>query len=167
MIEIEYPDNGGQRNFDRACRLRGNRISIVYRDRNVTPAGQPGFVERRCPPTAATGADLKAPALRSCPWHTQIVSTTFWVGEIFDPSAPDGSQMISTYDSQWERHYGGCDGVVRSGRCETEPRVPSHRFFPSSMTPRENLFYLDLPFDDLNDPAHHWRHPLTNHARQC
>lgn len=48
VIEIEYPDNGGQRNFDRACRLRGQRISIVYRDRNVTPAGHPGFVERRC-----------------------------------------------------------------------------------------------------------------------
>ena len=54
VIEIEYPDNGGQRNFDQACRLRGDRISIVYRDRNVTPAGQPGFLERRCPNAVAT-----------------------------------------------------------------------------------------------------------------
>jgi len=153
VIEIEYPDNGGQRNFDQACRLRGKRISIVYRDRNVTPAGQSGFLERRCPHAAAAGSDRTAAAVRRYPWHTQIVSTTFWVGEIFDPSAPDGSQVYSTYDSQWERHYGGCDGVVRSGRCETEPRVPHHHFFPSSMTPRENPFYLDLPFDDLNDPA--------------
>ena len=49
VIEIEYPDNGGAANFQRACALRGARISIVYRDRNVTPAGRPGFVERRCP----------------------------------------------------------------------------------------------------------------------
>jgi hypothetical protein len=49
VIEIEYPDNGGERNFARACRLRGSRISIVYRDRNVTPAGHSGFIERRCP----------------------------------------------------------------------------------------------------------------------
>ncbi len=48
VIEIEYPDNGGLANFERACALRGARISIVYRDRNVTPAGHPGFVERRC-----------------------------------------------------------------------------------------------------------------------
>lgn len=48
VIEIEYPDDGGLRNFERACALRGSRISIVYRDRNVTPAGRPGFVERRC-----------------------------------------------------------------------------------------------------------------------
>ena len=47
VIEIEYTDDG-LRNFERACALRGTRISIVYRDRNVTPAGQPGFVERRC-----------------------------------------------------------------------------------------------------------------------
>ena len=33
------------------------------------------------------------------PWHTDIVATTFWVGEVFDPNASDGSQVISTYDS--------------------------------------------------------------------
>jgi hypothetical protein len=49
VIEIEYADNGGRTNFMRACRARGDRISIVYRDRNVTPAGQPGFIETRCP----------------------------------------------------------------------------------------------------------------------
>jgi hypothetical protein len=48
VIEIEYPDNGGEANFVAACRARGNRISIVYRDRAVTPAGRPGYVERRC-----------------------------------------------------------------------------------------------------------------------
>ncbi len=47
VIEIEYTD-GGLPNFERACALRGTRISIVYRDLNVTPAGKPGFVERRC-----------------------------------------------------------------------------------------------------------------------
>lgn len=85
------------------------------------------------------------------PWHTDIVSTTFWVGEIHDPDAPDGSQEISTYDSRWMESYGGCDGVVNADGCMTEPRVAENNYFPSSMTPRENPFYLDLPFDDLND----------------
>ncbi len=48
VIEIEYPDNGGAANFALACRLRGGTISIVYRDRNVTPAGHPGFLEQHC-----------------------------------------------------------------------------------------------------------------------
>jgi hypothetical protein len=81
------------------------------------------------------------------------VATTFWVGEIFDPDAADGSQVLSTYDSKWQAHYGGCDGVITTaGACETEPRRAADGFFPMHMTPRENPFYLDLPFDDLNDP---------------
>lgn len=64
MIEIEYPDNGGQRNFGQACQLRGNRISIVYRDRNVSPAGQSGFLERRCPHTATRPTRGKSGSLQ-------------------------------------------------------------------------------------------------------
>ncbi|MET1036993.1 MAG: hypothetical protein ABW075_01885 [Aeromicrobium sp.] len=86
------------------------------------------------------------------PWHTDIVTTTFWVGEIFDPDADDGSQVISTYDSDWLGSYGGCDGIVTDdGQCDTEPRTAANDFFPTAMTPKQNPFYLDLPFDDLND----------------
>lgn len=88
---------------------------------------------------------------RSYPLHTGIISTTFWVGEIFDPTSPDGSQVISTYDSAWMTHYGGCDGVIVSGKCETEARTAQNGYFPNHMTPHENPFYLDLPFDDVND----------------
>jgi hypothetical protein len=49
VVEIEYPDNGGRANFDAACRARGDRISIAYRDRDVVAAGQRGYVERFCP----------------------------------------------------------------------------------------------------------------------
>jgi hypothetical protein len=86
------------------------------------------------------------------PWHTKIVATTFWVGEVFDPTASDGSQVFSTYDSLWMQSYGGCDGVVTSGTCQTEKRTADNGYFPTSMKPLENPFYLDLPFDDINDP---------------
>lgn len=85
------------------------------------------------------------------PWHTNIIATTFWVGEIFDPEATDGSQELSTYDSRWMESYGGCDGVVVDGVCTTERRTAENDFFPTSMSPRENPFYLDLPFDDVNN----------------
>ena len=90
---------------------------------------------------------------REYPLHTGIVATTFWVGEIFDPNASDGSQVYSTYDSQWADHYGGCDGLITAGGCSTEIRTAENGYFPTSMTPLENPFYLDLPFDDINDPA--------------
>jgi hypothetical protein len=49
VIEIEYPDNGGRKGFAAACRARGGEISIVYRDRDVNPAGRRGFIEQHCP----------------------------------------------------------------------------------------------------------------------
>lgn len=85
------------------------------------------------------------------PWHTGIVATTFWVGEVFDPDAEDGTQVRSAWDLHWMRSYGGCDGVLRDGRCRTEARRRADGWFPSSMTPLENPFYVDVPFDDVND----------------
>lgn len=107
-----------------------------------TPSGQL--------PSGSSSPDFPS-ASRTYPWHTNIVATTFWVGEVFDPNAPDGSQVYSTYDPQWEAHYGGCDGVVSDGTCQTEPRSANNGYFPTAMTPLENPFYLDLPFDDLNN----------------
>ncbi|MGV8896136.1 MAG: hypothetical protein ACOH10_01265 [Rhodoglobus sp.] len=100
---------------------------------------------------AAMAIMAPIPSAAKYPLHTNIVSTTFWVGEIFDASLPDGSQMFSTYDAKWFANYGGCDGVASSGACRTETRRASNGFFPTSMTPKQNPFYLDLPFDDLND----------------
>src|ERR1700744_5879735 len=50
------------------------------------------------PPTPWAPPKPPPPPVDPYPWHTNIVSTTFWVGEIFDPNASDGSQVISTYD---------------------------------------------------------------------
>jgi hypothetical protein len=85
----------------------------------------------------------------SGPWHNNIVATTFWVGEVIG-SGPNDSQRISAYDPHWYANYGGCDGVVRNGSCETEPRSAANDYFPTQMTPRQNPFYLDLP---VVDPA--------------
>ncbi|CAN7237616.1 hypothetical protein LJR078_000998 [Arthrobacter sp. LjRoot78] len=119
------------------------------------------------------------------PVHTNIVATTFWVGEIFNASVSDGSQVCSTYDSQWAyRHtgvkpyltpstasacpgssYGGCDGVSSGTTaatfvCTTERRTAANGYFPTRQpTPKQNPFYLDLPYDDVNDP--------TAFARRC
>jgi hypothetical protein len=115
--------------------------------------GQPEVSATLNRPHTRVSQEIVKPHGRRYPLHTGIVATTFWVGEIFDPHSPDGSQVISTYDAFWMRHYGGCDGVITHGSCETERRVAADGFFPTRMTPRENPFYLDLPFDDINNPA--------------
>lgn len=122
---------------------------------SARPSGSPGSpVTGTLVPPSTQGPAVRArPHGRRYPLHTGIVATTFWVGEIFDPHSPNGSQVISTYDAHWLRHYGGCDGVVTGGRCQTQRRVAANGFFPTLMNPRENPFYLDLPFDDVNDAA--------------
>lgn len=47
VIEIEYTDNG-VRAFEQACRARGDRISVLLRDRDVLPRGRRGHVARWC-----------------------------------------------------------------------------------------------------------------------
>ncbi|GAA3865579.1 hypothetical protein GCM10022381_06610 [Leifsonia kafniensis] len=117
----------------------------------------PAPVTSAAPPAAATDVAAVAPVTStgtgssSHPLHTGIVATTFWVGEIFDANAEDGSQMLSTFDANWFENFGGCDGVATSGTCSTETRTAANGFFPSSMTPKQNPFYLDLPYDDVND----------------
>lgn len=102
-----------------------------------------------CAPRASPGREGAA---EKYPWHTGIVSTTFWIGEIHDPDAVDGSQVQSAYDSFWLESYGGCDGKVIAGSCETEKRTAENGYAPLNMEPLENPFYLDLPFDDVNNP---------------
>ncbi len=122
-------------------------------------------------PTTTSPATTVPQKGRTYPLHTNIVATTFWVGEIFDPTLPDGSQVCSTYDAQWAYHWsginkgsvpasaggcqgsivGGCDGIAAPNKCDTEKRTAANGYFPTQATPKENPFYLDLPFDDLND----------------
>ena len=104
-------------------------------------------------PAPSNAAQVAPSAARTYPVHTGIVATTFWVGELFDPTASDGSQMLSTYDGNWFASYGGCDGIITNNVCDTEARTAANGFFPTAMTPKENPFYLDLPYDDLNDPT--------------
>ena len=48
VYEIEYTDNGGLPNYNAACKARGAKISIIYRDRDVVPAGTAGYVYKAC-----------------------------------------------------------------------------------------------------------------------
>ncbi|HZQ34998.1 MAG TPA: hypothetical protein VFD32_03630, partial [Dehalococcoidia bacterium] len=116
----------------------------------LTPgAAAPPGSQPAAPPTGGT-----------YPWHTNIVATVFWVGEVFDPSAADGSQVVSAYDDAWQQHYGGCDGAVVGGQCQTTPTDAANGYFPAQMTPRENPFYLDLPYADFDGDR-----PRTNRTQ--
>jgi hypothetical protein len=47
VYEIEYTDNGTAA-FARACQARGATLSILLRDRDVVPAGDPAYHDQTC-----------------------------------------------------------------------------------------------------------------------
>lgn len=163
------------------CRVTEKPVPTVTTTVTVTatPTASPTTTPTPTPtatvtPTPTPTATTTPPATQY-PLHTGINSTTFWVGEIYNANISDGSQVCSTYDGQWAfRHtgknigpatdagcggspVGGCDGVssgttVSTFKCATERRTAANGYFPTSQPkPLENPFYLDLPFDDLNN----------------
>ncbi len=94
-------------------------------------------------PTSTTPTSTGSPY----PWHTNITATVFWIGEGSIPGYTEVN-TISTYDGSWEADYGGVDDTA----------LRTYPFFPTSFYPKENPFYLDVPFDDINNPtAYAWR----------
>ena len=47
VIEVEYADEG-RGSYAKACAARGRAWSIVYRDRDLTRPGEPGYVRATC-----------------------------------------------------------------------------------------------------------------------
>ena len=94
-------------------------------------------------PTAAT-----VPAARGLghqfAWKTNIVTTTFWIGE--KPSANNPvPNRSSSWDHNWSQSYGGYDNPDRAQRRD---------LIPVNFTPRQNPFYVALPYNDKAREGH-------------
>ncbi len=76
-------------------------------------------------------------------WKMNIITTVFNVGEQPTRNNPTPNHS-SSWDSNWESNFGGFD----------DPE-PSHRrgFLPAGFTPRQNPFYVALPYNDVTRGA--------------
>jgi hypothetical protein len=67
-------------------------------------------------------------------------ATVFWVGEEATADNDYIANDASAWDSRWKEHYGGTDNpILRCG------------YIPCGFRPRENPFYIALPYNDLDD----------------
>lgn len=73
------------------------------------------------------------------PWKTNIVTTVFWIGEQPTANNPVPNNK-SSWDANWTSSYGGYDTPDPSGR---------HNYIPASFVPRQNPFYIALPYNDV------------------
>jgi hypothetical protein len=75
-----------------------------------------------------------------CPWHEGIVTTVFWIGE--NPSANNPvPNHSSAWDNNWAHSFGGSDAPNSGDR---------KGFIPAKFVPRQNPFYIALPYNDVS-----------------
>jgi len=72
-------------------------------------------------------------------WKRDIVTTVFWIGELAGPNNPV-SNIRSSWDFNWTANYGGNDPPEASNR---------RNYIPVTFVPRQNPFYVALPYNDV------------------
>ena len=95
-------------------------------------------------PTLNTLAKPPVASHREFPWKKDIVTTTFWVGELPTANNPVPNRA-SSWDKNWTQNYGGYDDPDRSKRRD---------LIPVKFTPRQNPFYIALPYNDKAREGH-------------
>jgi hypothetical protein len=74
------------------------------------------------------------------PWHRNIQTTFFWIGERPLRRNPVPNNR-SSWDANWARNFGGYDNPDPARR---------RNYIPIGMTPRQNPFYIALPYCDIS-----------------
>ena len=75
------------------------------------------------------------------PWKLEIMATVFWIGENTSENNPVANHQ-SSWDAQWEANYGGID--------DPDPNHRTVDFHPANFVPRQNPFYVALPYNDVS-----------------
>jgi len=73
------------------------------------------------------------------PWKTNIITTVFWIGEQPTQNNPVPNTK-SSWDANWVGNYGGYDNPDPSARRD---------YTPAAFIPRQNPFYVALPYNDV------------------
>ncbi|MEP6808880.1 MAG: hypothetical protein ABI992_01435 [Chthoniobacterales bacterium] len=73
------------------------------------------------------------------PWKSNIVTTVFWIGERPSENNPVPNNK-SSWDANWSDSYGGYDTPDPGAR---------KNYVPVSFVPKQNPFYIALPYNDV------------------
>lgn len=102
----------------------------------------PATAQRISSPTAPQDPFVKY----NYPWKKNITATIFWIGE--DPTARNPTpNYASSWDTKWQENYGGYDNP--------DPAARTLTYRPKAFTPKQNPFYIALPYNDRIDWRRH------------
>jgi hypothetical protein len=94
-------------------------------------------------PTSRT-LQQAAVSLQQFPWKKDIVTTVFWAGERPTANNPTPNRA-SSWDANWTQNYGGYDDPDPARRRD---------LIPVNFIPRQNPFYVALPYNDKARMGH-------------
>jgi hypothetical protein len=96
------------------------------------------------PSLAGQAGDPPPPSPNRYPWKMQIVTTTFWIGEAPTKNNPVPNHA-SSWDPDWAKNFGGTDDPDIAQRAN---------YIPARFAPRQNPFYVALPYNDKMKEGH-------------
>lgn len=100
-------------------------------------------IQKTRPPTVSVPtAPSSVVGFGKYPWHRNIMTTVFWIGERPTARNPVPNNR-SAWDANWARNYGGYDNPDSRYR---DPKT----FAPRGFVPRQNPFYCALPYCDVS-----------------
>jgi len=88
--------------------------------------------------------ERRRPKVARYPWRSGVGTTVFWVGEAPTAENPTPNHA-SSWDEKWASHFGGYDNPDPKAR---------DGFLPAAFTPKQNPFYVALPYNDLGKDGH-------------
>ena len=136
---------------------------------SVSPPASPSSLPpelRNSPRYQARPVTTPYRSLPKHPWKTKITTTIFWIGE--KPSGRNKTPNLkSSWDGEWMQNYGGYD--------DPNPANRTSNYHPKGFIPRQNPFYVALPYNDVakwnqtkREAAHvipWFRQKFTRHGR--
>jgi hypothetical protein len=125
---------------------KGDNIKeLTKASKKMRPNQSQAAGEDAIPPTPEELQDQPSDSADRYPWKKDIVSTTFWIGEKPTSGNPVPNHK-SSWDAKWAENYGGTDTPDRKNR--------TSEFIPADFVPRQNPFYVALPYNDKTANGH-------------
>ncbi|MHB1080164.1 MAG: hypothetical protein ACYC67_12225 [Prosthecobacter sp.] len=131
-----------------AAALKKAGTAPTAQSKSATPAQTQSSPPRNISATVPSFSSSSMPHLGYAryPWKLDIVCTVFWVGEQPTENNPTPNDK-SSWDTQWMQNFGGYD--------DPDPTKRTDNYTPVGFTPKQNPFYVALPYNDCIDYNSH------------
>ncbi len=118
--------------------MRNSPTSVDQRS-DITSTTSPEVISQRSDVASTTSRDVASSITTLSTWK-KTMTTVFWVGEGAGADNDFITNVASYWDENWQQSFGGVD----SPECR-------EGYFPCSFRPKENPFYIALPYAEYDE----------------